>query len=243
MPTDEYKNRVSQMTFHDLRTKDEKQLSPLQFGCLLGLGLKFCRQEDRPKEQVLVATMDRLRRDIRLKYKFAGIIRDKEYIKKLHVKSDWQPEHANETVENIINEFESEIQKERALQRARPQATNLSTHQFNILKHLRSNKQIIVLICDKNLGPAVMSRETYIKETLCQHLQDKKGTYRFIDEKEVINRMRAIKLRMGKIVASNLPPVEAAYFTASLLRSDDSFRDPLFYGMPKVHKNKIPVPL
>jgi len=80
--------------------------------------------------------MDRLRRDIRLKYKFAGITRDKEFIKKLHVKSDWQPEHANETVEEIINQFETEIKKKRAIHHARPQATNLSTHQFNILKHL-----------------------------------------------------------------------------------------------------------
>ena len=87
--------------------------------------------------------MEILRRDVRIKYKFAGINRERKFIKKLHVKLDWTPELASEQLEELINRFEHSIKKEREIQRARPQATNLSTHQFNILKHLRSNQSII----------------------------------------------------------------------------------------------------
>ena len=46
-------NQPSTMTYHDLRPSHLIAESHLQFGKLLGLGLKFCLQEERPKESVL----------------------------------------------------------------------------------------------------------------------------------------------------------------------------------------------
>lgn len=70
----------------------------------------------------------------------------------------------------ILSSFESNIWKEREINHARPHATNISKHQFNILNHLRSNTEIIIIQCDKNLGPGVMQPETYICGVLQQHL-------------------------------------------------------------------------
>ena len=41
-PVNKYNNRVNQMTYHDLRSPQESTTNPLDFGCLLGLGQKFC---------------------------------------------------------------------------------------------------------------------------------------------------------------------------------------------------------
>ena len=84
----------------------------------------------------------------------------------MYVKSTWDPDMANEETEDMLQSFEHDIRSERKMNRSRPRATNLSKHQFNILKHLRHNKSIIILCCNKNLGPAVMQREVYIQEAL-----------------------------------------------------------------------------
>lgn len=48
-----YFNWVSQMTYHDLCPPIIISKSPLELGCLIGLSLPFCIQEERPKESVL----------------------------------------------------------------------------------------------------------------------------------------------------------------------------------------------
>ena len=243
MSTKEYFNRPNQMTYHDLRSPTEFAENPLELGCLLGLGNKFCIQEERPKRRVLDDTFMRFRRDVRLKYTFAGVESNDEYEKKIYVKSDWDPGAANVEREEILSTFEYRLRTEREFSLARPRATNLSKHQYNILNHLRSNKDIIVLICDKNLGPSVMQRETYIKEVLRQHLQDKDSTYKQISESTARSLFSRVESEIATITSGTLPPIEAKYFANSLLKPDDSFRDSVFYGMPKVHKKKVPTPL
>ena len=52
-----------------------------------------------------------------------------------------------------------------------------------------------------------------------------------------------VKNDIATITSGTLPPHKATYFSRSLLCDDNSFRDPVFYGMSKVHKKKVPVPL
>ena len=97
-------------------------------------------------------------------------------------------------------------------------------------------------MCDKNLGLAVMERETYIKHVLEQHLKDKNETYRQLTEREVSSRIAVIWMRMGWIVSGKLPTEECEYFSNKLLQTED-FRTPQFYGMLTVQKEVVPVPL
>ena len=87
-----------------------------------------------------------------------------------------------------------------------------------------------------------MTKSCYIKEVLKQHLQDKDKTYRLLSEREALSRIVAVRIRVQKIVEGNLPLNESDYFRLHL-SSKKPFRDPQFYGMPKVHKNMEPVPL
>ena len=60
---------------------------------------------------MLIDTMERFRREVQIKYKFAGVNREKKIIKKLHVKSDWQSNLANKTLEEMMDRLEHSIKE------------------------------------------------------------------------------------------------------------------------------------
>ena len=100
-PVNEYDTHVNQMTYHDLRSTQELVSNPLDFGCLLGLGHKFCIQESRPKRETLVSTFERFNRDVRLKYTFAGQEMNNSYKNKINVKLTREPSLASDYTEDI----------------------------------------------------------------------------------------------------------------------------------------------
>ena len=156
------------------------------------------------------------------------------------------PQASNPTLETLINRLEHDIQTVRAILRSRPPATNLSVNQRNTLNSLRNDIHNIVLMCDKNLGHALMVRADYIKQMLHDHLEDKNNTYRQLGDREAKSHLLAIKIRMSKIIvkrslSGHLSKEETTYFTKNLLLG--TYRTPKIYGMPKVHKNEVPAPL
>ena len=114
-------------------------MNPLKLDCLLGLGHKFCIQEERPQRGALDTTFERFDRKIQLKYTFAGHASKDDYDKKIYVKSSWDTGLANNETEDILSIFQQNIWEVREISLTRPCATNLSKHQFNIVKHLRAN--------------------------------------------------------------------------------------------------------
>ena len=161
--------------------------------------------------------------------------------KKIYVKSDWQPKPGPPALENLLSLFESNLTRARNKSSFRKPATNLTTSQLSIMSSIKKDPNLIVLMCDKGLGPAVMIRSTYISEMLRQHLQDKHKTYKKMSEREATSRLSAIKIRISKITENNLPLHENKYFQLSL--QSQELKIPQIYGMPKVHKEKLPVPL
>ena len=88
-----------------------------------------------------------------------------------------------------------------------------------------------------------MQRVTYIKEILRQHLQDGKGTYCQNDETATHKIEYKMREEMLDITRGRLSITERKYFTRKYQAFFPKPRDCLFYGMAKVHKDKIPVPL
>ena len=76
------------MAFHDLCTELK---APEGIGVTLGLGLKFCIQEESPKNTYL-HSFARFREDVRKRYIFAGQESLCETPKKIYVKSTWNPD-------------------------------------------------------------------------------------------------------------------------------------------------------
>ena len=99
-------------------------------------------------------------------------------------------------------------------------------------------------MCDKNLGPAIIERSEYIKLVLTEHLH-KKSTYTNLNEGDAILQLNKIKADTGTLFvkhARDLTEADITYFRHFLLKIPTKMRLPQFYGMPKIHKNKQPLP-
>ena len=65
-------------------------------------------------------------------------------------------------------------------------------HQRRALRELRQRKDILVVNCDKNLGPAVIERSRYIQMALSEHLTNQE-TYERLTRTEAMQAAADIK--------------------------------------------------
>ena len=159
MSPGQYFNRPSQMAYHNLC---ENTQPPDGIGTTLGLGLKFCVQEDRPPD-VLGNSFKRFQTDVRKKFTFAGTPPKTETPAKIYVKSNWIPDPALEHVEKRISTFCKTIHAElKFLRKIQKKSSNLTALQKSHLNFLRSNRNFVILNADKNLGPVIMERDMYL---------------------------------------------------------------------------------
>ena len=162
------------------------------------------------------------------------------------IKSDWKPDPGSNQHKSTMKLFKITLVSTRYnIRRQRKAATDLTKKQEDILNSIQNNNDIIIVNCDNNLRPAVMCHKTYIKEIIYQHLQDKTKTYRIMIDHEDLSRLNVISIRLIKIFTNKLHTnkihkKDNNYFTHSL---SDNKKFAQFYGMAKLHKNKIPVPL
>ena len=112
--------------------------------------------------------------------------------------------------------------------------TNLRKEEITAIKHLKADKERIILTADKGIALVVMDRSNYIKKAN-ELLQDP-NTYRTIPsdptnkpKNKLINKLRKIKTdtRMDEITYRRMYPMGACV--------------PKFYGLPKIHKKNIPL--
>jgi hypothetical protein len=227
------------LTFHNLCKTNHL---PPGTKSLLGLNLKYCLSSNTLPNDIN-STMLKLARSIRTKYYLAKITTGNslEYEKQIYKKNlNWNPPPAPLIIEDEITEFEKAIksfQKKLSDKYNSLKSPNLNPFQQKILLQLRKNHNIIIKPTDKNLGPAAMDTTEYIKQALQEHLLT--NTYKQLSEMEAKNRMIHLKEILKNLVATHsksLSKPELTYFQRSL----QSFhRLPIFYGLPKVHKNPV----
>ena len=168
---------------------------------------------------------------------------EEEIPKKIYVKSDWNPPIADPHVEDRMSNFQNAILAEhKFLRKNQKKASNLTHIQKSHISLLRSNRDFVILNADKNLGPAIMEREAYIKRVLGEHLLDK-NTYENISNERaeiIFEKTKEKTLKLLHKYKKFLSKPEFDYFMRSLFKKQ---REPQFYGMPKVHKDKVPIPL
>ena len=110
-----YFNRITNKDYHNLCRSTQP---PSNAGKLLGLGLNFCVQKRNVDPTTTNTTMERLRRDTRLKFIFAETSdpefeEDYAIYKKLYIKSDWPSPPAFKNVEDRLVAIENLLIKER----------------------------------------------------------------------------------------------------------------------------------
>jgi len=95
----------------------------------------------------------------------------------------------------------------------------------------------IVKPTDKNLGLAIMDKEDYINKVMTEHLST--NDYLRLTKQEVLSKLLQLKDTLKNLISNNqnsLSQPELIYFQRGL---KNQHRIPLFYGLPKVHKNPI----
>jgi hypothetical protein len=170
-----------------------------------------------------------------------GIIDNNSYEKQIYIKNPtWNPPPAPLPIENKITEFEKYLKSyhQHLTQKfKRNKLTNLTPLQSKALITLKHNKNITIKPTDKNLGPAVLDTKQYIGQILQEHLLT--PSYKQLSHQEALNTMETTKTTLKKLIQSNLQLLskpELTFFERSLR----SFhRLPIFYGLPKVHKEPL----
>ncbi len=161
------------------------------------------------------------------------------YETQIYVKNTaWHPPPAPIAIEDKLTAFEKALkQKHQALEfknRYR-NLSNLTPIQARVLQQLKNNSRIVIKPSDKNLGPTVLGTTTYIHQVFEEHLLT--SDYRQLTKTEAQKMMEQLKSSLKNAIESNksfLSESELIYFKRSL---NGNFRLPIFYGLPKVHKN------
>jgi hypothetical protein len=236
----QYFNRPKRMAYHNLCVT---QQPPKGIGITLGLGLKFCTQTSLPPPS-LTMSFNCFTEDLRKCYMFAGSLKDLDTPKKMYIKnSEFVPESMCEHAEARLHNFISTIKNAKHHHQLNAKrSTNLTYLQQQHLKFLRNNQQFIILDADKNLGPCIMERDTYINLLLQEHLQNPNNTYSLLSEEDAFNNLQNTRLQFNAIFKKHeksILPVEKLFFACTM---NNPTRIPQFYGLPKIHKNKSPMP-
>ena len=239
LPMTTYFNNINNLTFHNLCTHHKP---PPGTRHLLGLGHKFIPQRAFPTP-LPQSTFQEFKRNVRLRYTFAGLDSDPltKNDKKIYIKSVWIPEPGNENLEQRLTNFQKQVlktTKQNQTNITRP-TYNLSRVQHQTLHSLKNDSKIVILLADKNLGPVIMERETYIKRVLSNHLLDK-NTYEQLTDNMAKHKLNELQEQLTYIfenpsanVQNSLSNMEQKYSAKSL---HHEHRIPTFYGLVKIHK-------
>jgi hypothetical protein len=220
---------------------------PQAFLRTLGLGLGFCLALHREKSNPIDS--ERLRRDLRIKYFVASQgLNDGGFNPKLYVKnSEWDPPNAPDIVEEAIDVFETRTSELFHHSRNLHHEPNLTSSELRALRAVKKENRFVVTATDKNLGPAVMESQLYIRRSLDDHLLNPRNYQELsMDAALTINtqNFRSI-LRQFVDDRKNTDAQSRLFFERKLfglrdsygvIQPPDSLQLPYFYILPKVHK-------
>jgi len=238
------------MAFHDLTTD---LVPPKNLRSLLGLSLKFIPnpRHNVPWKEYQESILPRFENDIKVKMLFAvppptDPDDDSEpepnsnYNPRMYLRSGWRPpESVFPTPREIprrLDGFRCALQQLVSKQSSR---SNLLRTQRRALDLLRNQDSFLVVQCDKNLGPAVIEKDRYIKFAFHDHLSDA-TTYQRLSKDEARVKAEHLKLWIQAWITKHkklLRPSEKKFMEHHLDENETPFAT--FYITMKVHKSPL----
>ena len=205
---------------------------PANYRLLLGLGLNFCPRPRLTTFNISEHTA-RFRRDLYLKMYFAHMPR--EQAPTLYARSTWSPDPAliDAELRARTSHFLSRLAMIFTRPRSPPSLLPCQRHLINLLK---TSNTLMVVMTDKNLGPAIIERHVYIRRCFTDHLQDT-TTYQFLTTPQADGRIKAIKQQLIRFInqhSDSLSKTETKFIRKSM-----DVKDPYshFYLTFKIHKD------
>lgn len=218
-----------------------KKLSPPKyFRSLLGLGLKFCPTPSYTTSPYqLNSVLARFHIDFTTKVAFCH--------KKFDPTNEWTPgqlylrnpdwtgpdrNHIPDEVNIRISEFMKAL---RPMFQKRKVRRNLTPTQERLLDSFTNNPNFLVVPSDKNLGPVLLERDTYVRRCLDDHLL--KPTYERLTKNSADVFVSETKKLLNSFLSDHKTVISTSDFIY-LSRYLESVQDPFayFYALIKVHK-------
>ena len=118
-------------------------------------------------------------------------------------------------------------------------STNITLEVEQIIRDVTKDKNFIILLTDKNLGPAIMERNKYLNLILKEQLLDNQ-TYQQLTENEAFTRNRKFfeGIRESTEEYGEQLTIRDQKYISRRFETCDWM--PQFYGMPKLHKKPYP---
>ena len=162
----------------------------------------------------------------------------------MHFPSDWIPKDWDipDEIHTRYDSFRRTILS--SLKRRRAKIPNLLPYQLKAIANLRSRTDVLVVTCDKNLGPAIIDTSTYIKRAYDDHLAHP-TVYKELTEDEATNKMIDVKEKVIRWLhkyststktRTGISTQELAYLSHHL-KDKEPKKLPIFYLTLKVHKS------
>ena len=240
MPPAHFSLRVQNYGIHNIASRVLSHAETL----LLANGLSFIPTPPAASNGQLMTDFDRFRRSIRLRHMFKGHTApgDKLY----RPNPSFQPKPAPLLVEQELLEKKRLLARELTRNPVRRIRCNLPRSQRQALRTLRDDTSIVIRNADKNLGPTIMD-ESWVRSESLRQLSDRE-TYRKIGKVNV----RSIVNQLHSLVDKFFPSLDfdhPDYHDRRKLRrfllcppdeeDDLSYRIPVFYIIPKLHKTPV----
>lgn len=239
MPVWYYLARPTHYAFHNLT--NHTHLDSVK--SLLGLSLKFTPTPSRPTSWKYIekTCWPRLERSIHLQTYFGTLDSDDpdgndDYNPKMYIASDFKPPTDPRLALRIAT-LKARLRKLFTSQRRA--YSNLLPHQEYILDQLKQRHDLLVVQCDKNLGPALITRKQYIALAFRDHLSDS-DTYHYVAPSYRIFHINRIKILIqqfidyfGKVLNSK----ERKFLRRSLQNNNTPLA--VFYTTMKIHKTPM----
>jgi hypothetical protein len=225
-----YFSRPHNVAFHSLCIR---MTAPLGTRSLLGLGLNFC---PRPRNTTSRFDDNRFKRDFLTKVFFMG--GQQNQIPKLFLRSNWcpQPHEIPQPFHSRVDSFLTEIKK---LYKRKRCCSNLLPGQEILLRNLKHNADFIICKSDKNMGPVILERDTYIARALADHLHHTECYLRLSDE-EASMKANETKQKIHRFLDIYFNGLRWRHPDGIFIRrSLELMTDPFayFYLLIKIHKS------
>ena len=242
MPTWLYFARASNMAMHDLTTCIKP---PANVRALLGLNLKFIPRKAYTYSD-LSESISRFTQSVYIKDYYinnppieAGPIDDTTSSNpKLRIPTHWQPPSwkISKSVVEKTEQFTSAINNLFIKKRTTP---NLSRPQLRLLKHLMKRNDFVIAKADKNLGPCILERDSYIRFALNDHLNCR-DTYKKLSKDSALQHMATVRKKVNSFLYKHrktLTNEEKLFIRKRTAEVEDPF--PVLYLLMKVHKQPL----
>jgi hypothetical protein len=158
---------------------------------------------------------------------------NQDYIPGLYLQSSWRAPHGDQYLEYRLLAFEIDLNT--SIESRPPnRKDSLTYYERRALNEMRHDPSLIICDSDKNLGPAVTTKITYLKSIYTEHLST--NAYEQLMEVQAYRPNQTTRTKLKLLRQSITSKAEHTYLSRASLTKKRLHH---LYGIPKLHKDPL----